>query len=63
MGGVPGGKSLRAVGEDAADAFTHALFQAMERIVAGKEFGEAALKKAELMESQMRKAKHLASEP
>ena len=44
------------------DRFTRAILQAMERIVAGEEFGEAALKQTEAMEAQMRESKRTASE-
>lgn len=42
--------------------FTNAILQAMEHIIAGKEFGEAALKQAESMEAQIRESKRTASE-
>lgn len=44
------------------DRFTHAILQAMERIVAGKETSDAAMKQAEQMEKQMREAKRTATE-
>lgn len=39
------------------DRFTHKILNAMENIVAGREFGDAAMKQAELMEARMREAK------
>ena len=44
------------------DRFVHAILQAMERIVAGKETSDAAMRQAEQMEKQMREAKRAADE-
>lgn len=42
------------------DRFTRVILRAMERIIAGKEFGEAALQQAEHMEAQLRATKQAA---